>query len=253
MRRRGEVAEKNIRNAEQELKREKRRMQQARERAARRAGTAARNVKNAGLPRIVAGRSSATPRSRRARRTRRTPRESTTPRPARRGRPGPARRADDRAGRCPTPTCPQADGLRRRGIADQPWRPRAFRGRRPDDPRTRTDRPHRAERGRQVHAPARHQRRPRSRTTATSSAPTAGSPTCPSGWTCSTSTAPSRRTSSAFAPSLSDDTAACTCWPASCSAAAHHLPVGGAFRRRAAARHPGLRPLRRTRAATAAP
>lgn len=50
-----EVAEKNIRNAEQELKREKREMQQARERAERRAGNAARNLKSAGLPRIFAG------------------------------------------------------------------------------------------------------------------------------------------------------------------------------------------------------
>ncbi|MFK4267655.1 ABC-F family ATP-binding cassette domain-containing protein [Streptomyces milbemycinicus] len=49
------VAEKNLRNAEQELKREKREMQQARERAERRAGNAARNLKNAGLPRIFAG------------------------------------------------------------------------------------------------------------------------------------------------------------------------------------------------------
>ncbi|MEU5029131.1 ABC-F family ATP-binding cassette domain-containing protein [Streptomyces milbemycinicus] len=50
-----DVAEKNLRNAEQELKREKREMQQARERAERRAGNAARNLKNAGLPRIFAG------------------------------------------------------------------------------------------------------------------------------------------------------------------------------------------------------
>ncbi|MDN3355813.1 ribosomal protection-like ABC-F family protein [Actinomadura sp. DC4] len=50
-----EVAEKNIRNAEQEVKREKREMQQARERAAKRAGNAARNIKSAGLPKIVAG------------------------------------------------------------------------------------------------------------------------------------------------------------------------------------------------------
>ncbi|OMI35246.1 ribosomal protection-like ABC-F family protein [Streptomyces sparsogenes] len=50
-----EVAEKNLRNAEQELKREKREMQQARERAERRAGNAARNLKSAGLPRIFAG------------------------------------------------------------------------------------------------------------------------------------------------------------------------------------------------------
>ncbi|GAA3030062.1 hypothetical protein GCM10020000_03390 [Streptomyces olivoverticillatus] len=49
-----EVAEKNVRNAEQELKREKREMQQARERAERRQSNAARNLKNAGLPRIFA-------------------------------------------------------------------------------------------------------------------------------------------------------------------------------------------------------
>ncbi|WP_280435823.1 ABC-F family ATP-binding cassette domain-containing protein [Nocardia carnea] len=50
-----EVAEKNIRNAEQEVRREKRELQQARERAARRASTAARNLGNAGLPKIFAG------------------------------------------------------------------------------------------------------------------------------------------------------------------------------------------------------
>ncbi|WP_372405641.1 ribosomal protection-like ABC-F family protein [Streptomyces luteireticuli] len=50
-----EVAEKNVRSAEQELKREKREMQQARERAERRASNAARNLKSAGLPRIFAG------------------------------------------------------------------------------------------------------------------------------------------------------------------------------------------------------
>ncbi|MFH8365845.1 ABC-F family ATP-binding cassette domain-containing protein [Streptomyces sp. NPDC018031] len=50
-----EVAERNVRNAEQELKREKREMQQARERAERRAGNAARNLKSAGLPKIFAG------------------------------------------------------------------------------------------------------------------------------------------------------------------------------------------------------
>ena len=49
------VAESTIRNAEQQLKREKRQMQQARERAARRSSTAARNVKDAGLPKIIAG------------------------------------------------------------------------------------------------------------------------------------------------------------------------------------------------------
>ncbi|MFI1868861.1 ribosomal protection-like ABC-F family protein [Streptomyces jumonjinensis] len=50
-----EVVQKNVRNAEQELKREKREMQQARERAERRQSNAARNLKNAGLPRIFAG------------------------------------------------------------------------------------------------------------------------------------------------------------------------------------------------------
>ncbi|KUL38908.1 ABC transporter [Streptomyces sp. NRRL F-4489] len=50
-----EAAEKNVRTAEQQLKREKRELQQARERAERRASNAARNLKNAGLPRIVAG------------------------------------------------------------------------------------------------------------------------------------------------------------------------------------------------------
>ena len=50
-----EVAEKNIRTAEQEFKREKREMQEARERTTRRANTAARNIKSAGLPKIVAG------------------------------------------------------------------------------------------------------------------------------------------------------------------------------------------------------
>ncbi|GAA4626363.1 ABC-F family ATP-binding cassette domain-containing protein [Actinoallomurus vinaceus] len=50
-----EAAERSVRTAEQELKREKREMQLARERADRRAGNAARNLKNAGLPKIVAG------------------------------------------------------------------------------------------------------------------------------------------------------------------------------------------------------
>jgi ATPase subunit of ABC transporter with duplicated ATPase domains len=49
------VAESSVRNAEQQLKRQKRQMQQARERAARRSSTAARTVKDAGLPKIIAG------------------------------------------------------------------------------------------------------------------------------------------------------------------------------------------------------
>lgn len=50
-----ENAEKNIRSAEQDVKREKHQQQQARERAARRAGNASRGVKDAGLPKIFAG------------------------------------------------------------------------------------------------------------------------------------------------------------------------------------------------------
>ena len=49
------TAEADVRNAEQLLKRQKRQMQEARERAAKRSSTAARNVKDAGLPKIVAG------------------------------------------------------------------------------------------------------------------------------------------------------------------------------------------------------
>jgi len=48
-------AEADVRNAEQLVKRERRQMQRARERAAKRSSTAARNVKDAGLPKIVAG------------------------------------------------------------------------------------------------------------------------------------------------------------------------------------------------------
>ncbi len=50
-----ELAEQNVRNAEQRVKREKREMQQSRERAARGASNASRNLKDAGLPRIFAG------------------------------------------------------------------------------------------------------------------------------------------------------------------------------------------------------
>lgn len=49
------AAEQQVRNLRSELKREKRDMQQARERAMRRAGNAARNLVGGGLPRIVAG------------------------------------------------------------------------------------------------------------------------------------------------------------------------------------------------------
>jgi len=50
-----QAAAANLRNVEQQLKRERRQRQQARERAARRSNTAARNVKDAGLPKIIAG------------------------------------------------------------------------------------------------------------------------------------------------------------------------------------------------------
>ncbi|MEU1603757.1 ABC-F family ATP-binding cassette domain-containing protein [Micromonospora matsumotoense] len=50
-----EVADRQLRQAEQDVKRQKRELQQSRERAARRASTAARNLADAGLPRIVAG------------------------------------------------------------------------------------------------------------------------------------------------------------------------------------------------------
>jgi ATPase subunit of ABC transporter with duplicated ATPase domains len=50
-----QAAENDLRNAEQQLKREKRQMQEARERAAKRSSTAARNIADAGLPKIIAG------------------------------------------------------------------------------------------------------------------------------------------------------------------------------------------------------
>jgi len=49
------TAEGAVRSAEQQLKREKRQRQQARERAARRSNNAKRTLKDAGLPKIVAG------------------------------------------------------------------------------------------------------------------------------------------------------------------------------------------------------
>jgi len=50
-----EAAGQQLRSARQEVRREKREMQQARERADRRSGNAARNLASAGIPRIVAG------------------------------------------------------------------------------------------------------------------------------------------------------------------------------------------------------
>ncbi|MDG4666200.1 ABC-F family ATP-binding cassette domain-containing protein [Mycobacterium sp. 236(2023)] len=49
------AAEESVRNAEQLLKREKRQRQQARERSDRKSGTAQRTIKDAGLPKIIAG------------------------------------------------------------------------------------------------------------------------------------------------------------------------------------------------------
>jgi ATPase subunit of ABC transporter with duplicated ATPase domains len=49
------AAEADVRNAEQVLKREKRQMQEARERADRRSNNAARNAKDSGLPKILLG------------------------------------------------------------------------------------------------------------------------------------------------------------------------------------------------------
>lgn len=50
-----EAAQRHVRSAELEVRREKREMQQARERAERRSNNAARNVKSAGLPKVIAG------------------------------------------------------------------------------------------------------------------------------------------------------------------------------------------------------
>jgi ATPase subunit of ABC transporter with duplicated ATPase domains len=50
-----DVAERRVRQAGQDLRRQKREMQQARERAARRSSTASRGLADAGLARIVAG------------------------------------------------------------------------------------------------------------------------------------------------------------------------------------------------------
>ncbi|WFE66507.1 ABC-F family ATP-binding cassette domain-containing protein [Micromonospora sp. WMMD714] len=50
-----EVADRQVRQAEQDVRRQRRELQQARERAARRAATASRNLADAGLARIVAG------------------------------------------------------------------------------------------------------------------------------------------------------------------------------------------------------
>ena len=100
-----EVAEKNVRNAEQEVKREKRELQQARERAARRAGNAARNLKDAG-PAEDLRRDDEARRPGVGGKGERDPRRAGRRRqgPARRGGPRPARRAEDHRWNCRAPT-----------------------------------------------------------------------------------------------------------------------------------------------------
>ena len=92
------VAESNVRNAEQQVKREKRQMQQARERGARRASTAARNVKDAGLPKIIVGAMKRRAEESAGRTDGVKLEGRRRKRAARRGRTGTARRAVDRAG-----------------------------------------------------------------------------------------------------------------------------------------------------------
>ena len=136
-------------------------MQQARERADRRAGNAARNVKNAGLPKIVAGKMK--------RDAQESAGRSDEVHAARvddaRARLDDAERAlrddaGDRAGPARHRGARRTHRVRRRGSADEPRRPAAVRKRhRPDRPRTRTHRAHRAQRRRQVDAAADHRRR----------------------------------------------------------------------------------------------
>ena len=116
------VAESNVRTAEQQLKREKREMQQARERAARRAGTAARNVQGRRAAEDHRGQAQA----QRAgvggsRRRHAMPRGSATPR---RGSTTPSARCATTIPSwwtCPTPTCPPGA----RCSAPRAWRPAA--------------------------------------------------------------------------------------------------------------------------------
>ena len=160
------VAEADVRNAESMLKREKRQMQQARERAARRSGTAARNVKNAGLPKIVAGK------------LKRDAQES-----AARSDDVHGKRVDDARSRLDEAERAMRDGdtivldlpdtdvpgrplrARRQGPADQQGWAKALRGQRyrPGHPRPRTHRADRSERGGKVDAVACHHRRPATR------------------------------------------------------------------------------------------
>ena len=192
------VAEADVRNAESMLKREKRQMQQARERAARRSGTAARNVKNAGLPKIVAGK------------LKRDAQES-----AARSDDVHAKRVDDARSRLDEAERAMRDDdaivldlpdtdvpvgrtvLVARGLQISRGGRKLFGDNGIDlDIRG----PERIaltgpERGGQVDAAADHHRRPATRAGRRRSGPTAGSPTCRSGWICSTPTAPWPRAS----------------------------------------------------------
>ena len=157
-------------------------------------GTAARNLKNAGLPKIIAGK------------MKRDAQES-----AGRADDVHAKRVDDARARLDdaeralrdeqaivldlpdTSRARRTHGDHRRGFAvDSRW-PAPVQGCRPDRPRPRTHRAHRTEWGRQIDAVAPHLRRSAAGRREASSGPTAGSPTCRSGWTCSTTTAPSPR------------------------------------------------------------
>ena len=98
-----QVAENDVRNAELQLKREKREMQQARERAARRSGTAARNRKDAGLPKIIAGQLKRNAQESAARADGVHAKRVERPRSARCRRTGAARRGRRRPGARPGP------------------------------------------------------------------------------------------------------------------------------------------------------
>ena len=186
------------------LKREKRQMQQARERAARRSGTAARNVKNAGLPKIVAGK------------LKRDAQES-----AARSDDVHAKRIDDARQRLDEAEravrdddaivldLPDTDVPAGRTVVAARGVQVARGGRklfadngidldiRGPERIALTGRTGRA--SRRCCACSAGTCRPKGRC----SEATAGSPTCPNGWTCSTPTAPSPRAWPRFAPNLS--------------------------------------------------
>ena len=160
-----EVAEKNIRNAEQEVKREKRELQQARERAARRASTAARNLQERrpgpDLRRRTMKRNAQESAGKAARDARRPGRRRQGP--ARRGRPGRCATSDRSPLELPDTTVPAGRtvflGERlQAALGDRDAVRR--RRRRPDHPGAGADRADRSQRRRQVHPAAPDQRRP---------------------------------------------------------------------------------------------